>query len=64
MLFAELRMGREEVYEGVQAVLLADSYDSALQPLTRWAASPGDGLSQVRLSDYPGVRGCNRCRHS
>jgi hypothetical protein len=42
VLFAELRMGREmqEVQEGVQAVLLADSYDFALQPLTRWAAQP------------------------
>ena len=30
----------QEVQEGVQAVLLADSYDFALQPLTRWAAQP------------------------
>ena len=37
-MFAELRMGREvqEVQEWVQAAQQADSYDSALQPLTRW----------------------------
>ena len=41
MLFAEQRMGREvlEVQEGVQAVQLADRYDSALQQAGRFSKS-------------------------
>ena len=47
MLFAELRMGREvqEVQEGVQA----DSYDSALQPLTSWGTQLGVAGPQFNI---------------